>query len=155
MPRLHSGKDYLLASSRFCLERLVNILEGNTVPGVTYPSEMLTNLTLKRASHKLAEQGRRNRFNLALEDIASLLPQALDDSMIGENDEKTSKSARVGGPPNSKANIVELALRYIRQLKKEVADANKRAVAAENKLGLEGHQCEKKPSRPSWAYRKA
>ncbi|WQF77033.1 Putative myc-type, basic helix-loop-helix (bHLH) domain-containing protein [Colletotrichum destructivum] len=120
-----------------------NILEGNTVPGVTYPSEMSTNLTLKRASHKLAEQGRRNRFNLGLEDMASLLPHALDDSMNGENDEKTNKSVRVGGASNSKANIVELALGYIKQLKKEVADANKRAVEAENKLGLGRHQCEK------------
>ncbi|KAK8050639.1 hypothetical protein PG994_012369 [Apiospora phragmitis] len=52
-----------------------NILEGNTVPGVSYPSELSTNLTSKRTSHKIAEQGRRNRINSALQEIATLLPK--------------------------------------------------------------------------------
>jgi len=51
-----------------------NLIEGTHVPGVSYPSELSTNLTSKRTSHKIAEQGRRNRINLALQEMQSLLP---------------------------------------------------------------------------------
>ncbi|KAI9670961.1 MAG: hypothetical protein M1831_005046 [Alyxoria varia] len=51
-----------------------NILEGSHLPGVSYPSELSTNLTSKRTSHKLAEQGRRNRINYALQEMQTLLP---------------------------------------------------------------------------------
>ena len=51
-----------------------NILEGTHLPGVSYPEALSTNLTSKRTSHKIAEQGRRNRINNALQEIASLLP---------------------------------------------------------------------------------
>lgn len=51
-----------------------NLIEGTHVPGVSYPTELSTNLTSKRTSHKIAEQGRRNRINLALQEMQSLLP---------------------------------------------------------------------------------
>ncbi|KAL9103133.1 MAG: hypothetical protein Q9187_009042, partial [Circinaria calcarea] len=54
-----------------------NILEGNHLPGVSYPSNLATNLTSKRTSHKIAEQGRRNRINTALGEIAALLPAGM------------------------------------------------------------------------------
>ncbi|KAL0939297.1 Phosphorus acquisition-controlling protein [Colletotrichum truncatum] len=114
-----------------------NILEGNTVPGVTYPSELSTNLTSKRTSHKIAEQGRRNRINSALQEIATLLPQPPNESKnSGDSDNADKKDAKAGGAPNSKASTVELAIEYIKQLKQEVAEANKRAEEAEKKLGL-------------------
>jgi len=111
------------------------ILEGNTVPGVSYPSELSTNLTSKRTSHKIAEQGRRNRINSALQEIATLLPQPAKEANAAdaESSEKRDKS---GGVPNSKASTVELAIEYIKQLQKEVAEANRRADEAEKKLGL-------------------
>src|SRR5215469_16583279 len=65
-----------------------NLIEGTHVPGVSYPSELSTNLTSKRTSHKIAEQGRRNRINLALQEMQSLLP---------------SKSG-AGAQPNGNAN---------------------------------------------------
>lgn len=112
-----------------------NILEGNLVPGVSYPSELSTNLTSKRTSHKIAEQGRRNRINSALQEIATLLPNgaALESKESGgeSGDKKDSKN---GVTPNSKASTVEMAIEYIKQLKQEVADANKRAEEAEKKL---------------------
>lgn len=117
-----------------------NIVEGNTVPGVSYPSELSTNLTSKRTSHKIAEQGRRNRINLALQEIATLLPK----SVLKENEEVVEspgsdkagkKDCKQAGTPNSKANTVEMAIVYIKQLQQEVADANKRAEDAEAKLG--------------------
>ncbi|OTA98497.1 hypothetical protein M426DRAFT_17363 [Hypoxylon sp. CI-4A] len=114
-----------------------NILEGNTVPGVSYPSELSTNLTSKRTSHKIAEQGRRNRINSALQEIATLLPRSVarelseGDGDAGSGDKKDGKASNT---PNSKASTVELAIVYIKQLQEEVAEANKRAEDAEKKL---------------------
>lgn len=112
-----------------------NILEGNLVPGVSYPSELSTNLTSKRTSHKIAEQGRRNRINSALQEIATLLPQGTiiegKDSGCESGDKKDAKN---GGTPNSKASTVEMAIEYIKQLKQEVQEANQRAEEAEKKL---------------------
>ncbi|KAK2060513.1 helix-loop-helix DNA-binding domain-containing protein [Colletotrichum caudatum] len=115
-----------------------NIIEGNTVPGVTYPSELSTNLTSKRTSHKIAEQGRRNRINSALQEMATLLPQPPKDSKTeAEERKEREKEAKTGGAPNSKASTVELAIEYIKQLKQEVTEANKRAEEAEKKLELQ------------------
>lgn len=113
------------------------ILEGNTMPGVTYPSELSTNLTSKRTSHKIAEQGRRNRINSALQEIATLLPKgALKENSEGDGDnvagDKTD--AKQSNAPNSKASTVESAIEYIKHLQKELAEANKRAEEAEKKL---------------------
>ncbi|KAM7209279.1 hypothetical protein V8F20_000329 [Naviculisporaceae sp. PSN 640] len=116
------------------------ILEGNMVPGVTYPSELSTNLSSKRTSHKIAEQGRRNRINTALQEIATLLPRpppkegkdAAEPDSSGGGDGKE----KGGAAPNSKASTVEMAIEYIKQLQKEVAEANRRAEEAEKKLSL-------------------
>ncbi|KAI1369356.1 helix-loop-helix DNA-binding domain-containing protein [Xylaria arbuscula] len=113
------------------------ILEGNTVPGVTYPSELSTNLTSKRTSHKIAEQGRRNRINSALQEIATLLPKgsiketAEGDGEIAKGDKTDAKQSNT---PNSKASTVESAIEYIKHLQKELAEATKRADEAEEKL---------------------
>ncbi|KAJ9157699.1 Phosphorus acquisition-controlling protein [Pleurostoma richardsiae] len=113
-----------------------NILEGNNVPGVSYPSELSTNLTSKRTSHKIAEQGRRNRINSALQEIATLLPKAvIEESKVSEGESGDKKDKGANGP-NSKASTVEMAIEYIKQLRQEVAEANRRAEEAEKKLGL-------------------
>ncbi|TAQ83231.1 hypothetical protein B7494_g8445 [Chlorociboria aeruginascens] len=116
-----------------------NILEGTHLPGVSYPTELSTNLTSKRTSHKIAEQGRRNRINSALQEIATLLPRGPskdssgDKSGSGENNE--CGHAKAGAQSaNSKASTVEQAIEYIKQLKKELADATQRAEQAEKKL---------------------
>lgn len=119
-----------------------NILEGTHLPGVTYPSELSTNLTSKRTSHKIAEQGRRNRINSALQEIATLLPRGAKDgsgdkSGSGEAEEGNEAGSMAKGgaqSANSKASTVELAIDYIKQLKKDLADANKRAEEAEKRL---------------------
>ncbi|EOO00560.1 putative phosphorus acquisition-controlling protein [Phaeoacremonium minimum UCRPA7] len=110
-----------------------NILEGNTVPGVSYPSELSTNLTSKRTSHKIAEQGRRNRINSALQEIATLLPNLPGVESKGSEGDSDKKD-KSGNAPNSKASTVEMAIEYIKQLRQEVAEANKRAEEAEKKL---------------------
>ena len=115
------------------------ILEGNTVPGVSYPSELSTNLTSKRTSHKIAEQGRRNRINSALQEIATLLPRSAIESRVSEG-ESSDKKDKSGAAPNSKASTVEMAIEYIKQLQKEVADANRRADEAEKRLELKDRE---------------
>ncbi|KAI1656650.1 helix-loop-helix DNA-binding domain-containing protein [Daldinia decipiens] len=114
-----------------------NILEGNTVPGVSYPSELSTNLTSKRTSHKIAEQGRRNRINSALQEIATLLPTNVARELSegdGEAGSGEKKDGKQSSAPNSKASTVELAIVYIKQLQQEIAEANRRADEAEKKL---------------------
>lgn len=61
---------------------------------------------IKKASHKLAEQGRRNRMNVAVQELSNLIPQAYHD--------------KVTIP--SKATTVELASEYIRALLEEIED---------------------------------
>jgi hypothetical protein len=114
-----------------------NILEGTHLPGVSYPTELSTNLTSKRTSHKIAEQGRRNRINTALQEIATLLPRGPGKESGGEksgsgNENGVKKGE--GQSSNSKASTVELAIEYIKKLKQEVADAEKRAEEAEKQL---------------------
>jgi hypothetical protein len=124
----------LLLASKSNYQR---ILEGNTMPGVTYPSELSTNLTSKRTSHKIAEQGRRNRINSALQEIATLLPKgSVKESSDGdgENANGDKTDSKQLNAPNSKASTVESAIEYIKHLQKELAEANKRAEEAEKKL---------------------
>ncbi|KFY40700.1 hypothetical protein V494_03372 [Pseudogymnoascus sp. VKM F-4513 (FW-928)] len=114
-----------------------NILEGTHLPGVSYPTELSTNLTSKRTSHKIAEQGRRNRINSALQEIATLLPgngagSGSGDADAAEGEEKGGKNQQQSS--SSKASTVEHAIEYIKALRGEVEEANRRAEAAEKKL---------------------
>lgn len=122
-----------------------NILEGNHLPGVTYPEELSTNLTSKRTSHKIAEQGRRNRINCALQEIAKLLPRtsgndgsigsdAMDAEARGDSGERRDKEKGSAAIANSKASTVECAINYIKQLQGELAEAKARAEKAEQTL---------------------
>lgn len=116
-----------------------NILEGTHLPGVSYPTELSTNLTSKRTSHKIAEQGRRNRINSALQEIATLLPRGPGKDSGGEKsgsgDAGDCNDSKGGGQSaNSKASTVEQAIDYIKQLKQELAEQRKRTEEAEKKL---------------------
>lgn len=106
-----------------------NLIEGTNIPGVSYPSDLPTQLTSKRTSHKIAEQGRRQRINIALQKMQQLLPKSLPGEKKGENDEeddddedddggkrKGSGSGGGKGGGNSKAATVESAIVYIEQL---------------------------------------
>lgn len=112
-----------------------NILEGNTVPGVSYPSELSTNLTSKRTSHKIAEQGRRNRINSALQIMASLLPDSKQGAAIADGDDgddkKDSKQANV---QSSKASVVENAIVHMKSLQEENGTLKQELEALKAKL---------------------
>ncbi|KAI6829812.1 hypothetical protein KC340_g8382 [Hortaea werneckii] len=136
---LHSPQHALLLASK---SNYQNLLEGNQLPGVNYPDSLSTGLTSKRTSHKVAEQGRRNRINDALKEMQSLLPQGSngkpskdksnsnDDSReaaaAAEADLEKSKEAAVKSN-SSKAATVESANVYIRAMQEQMA-----AVMAEN-----------------------
>lgn len=125
---------------------------------MSYPEALSTNLTSKRTSHKIAEQGRRNRINNALQEIASLLPASSNTSTAtatatataGANSGREGSGSGSGGDgggggggittgtaaqqSNSKASTVEMAIEYIKTLEKELADTKGRLDAAEKKL---------------------
>ncbi|KAH7381613.1 hypothetical protein BKA66DRAFT_120283 [Pyrenochaeta sp. MPI-SDFR-AT-0127] len=94
-----------------------NILDGTTVPGVVYPTSLSTNLTSKRTSHKIAEQGRRNRINMALLEMQALLPSTLQGATEAKSPETSAQQSN-----NSKAAKVESAIDYIKQLKQQVSE---------------------------------
>jgi Helix-loop-helix DNA-binding domain len=114
-----------------------NLIEGTHVPGVSYPTELSTNLTSKRTSHKIAEQGRRNRINVALQEMLSLLPKS--SPLISARDGSSSNGdveaggdgglmkGELGGKNsgNSKAATVESAIEYIRALQDETEQKSK------------------------------
>lgn len=115
-----------------------NILDGTHLPGVSYPETLAENLSSKRTSHKIAEQGRRNRINLALKEIESLLPPqitALSKKEKGavkeENGESSEKASAQGA---SKASTVEMAIVYIRSLQAELQVTREKLSAAEKTI---------------------
>lgn len=117
-----------------------NILEGTHLPGVSYPDTLAENLTSKRTSHKIAEQGRRNRINLALKEIEALLPQSIvasqnkkDKASSQDSGEADSKSS-AANQGASKASTVEMAIVYIKSLQSELKVAQDKLDAAEKKL---------------------
>ncbi|RMZ72209.1 phosphorus acquisition-controlling [Pyrenophora seminiperda CCB06] len=124
-----------------------NIIDGTTVPGVIYPTSLSTNLTSKRTSHKIAEQGRRNRINMALQEMQALLPSP----QLGATPDAKSPESNAQNSNNSKAAKVESAIEYIKQLKQEVSerdnllsqkdqemDALRKELAALKRSGSEG-----------------
>lgn len=119
-----------------------NILEGTHLPGVSYPETLAENLSSKRTSHKIAEQGRRNRINLALKEIESLLPPSITAGVVkkekassteNEDCEKTTSSANAAQGA-SKASTVEMAIVYIKSLQEELKMTKDKLDTAEKKL---------------------
>jgi hypothetical protein len=120
-----------------------NILEGTHLPGVSYPETLAENLTSKRTSHKIAEQGRRNRINLALKEIETLLPASIlianskKEKALKEEDNDTEGvggKTPAGGQGASKASTVEMAIVYIKSLQDQLQEAKQRQEAAEKQL---------------------
>jgi len=130
---LHSSTQALLLASK---SNYQNLLEGNHLPGVNYPDSLSTGLTSKRTSHKVAEQGRRNRINEALKEMQALVPkpsplskaamQADGNEGSGspegdKEDDAGSKETEAAKNSNSKAATVELANEYIKKMQKDWA----------------------------------
>lgn len=118
-----------------------------------YPDSLSTGLTSKRTSHKVAEQGRRNRINDALKEMQSLLPKdnqpqlgkekghSSDDSpadaAAGAEEMEKRKEAAVKSN-SSKAATVESANVYIRQMHEQMAALIAENAAMKKKYGDSG-----------------
>lgn len=143
---LSDSQHALLLASK---SNYTHLLEGTLLPGVSYPESLSSGLTSKRTSHKIAEQGRRNRINDALKEMQSLLPSVASKPESGSNgtaaandgstdDNESSKDGASKSSPktaaaaaaaaqaasdsksaNSKAATVESAIEYIKILKHE------------------------------------
>ncbi len=113
-----------------------NILEGTHLPGVSYPEALAENLSSKRTSHKLAEQGRRNRINVALKEMEALLPST--PTVKGKRDRSGSIDGDQGDKSaasnNSKASTVEMAIAYIRALQAELTETKAKLEDRERQL---------------------
>jgi len=111
---------------------------------VSYPSELSTNLTSKRTSHKIAEQGRRNRINSALQVMAGLLP---DQPVIEGTEEADKKDAKGSSMANSKASVVENAIVHMKTLQQENVDLKQQLEQLKSQLEkLKGQPEEKEES---------
>ena len=122
---MDSQTQALLLASRSNYE---NILSGSHLPGVSYPADLGANLTSKRTSHKLAEQGRRNRINDALKEMQTLLPPKFASKVreaeaggSGSSNQGSSKTNIAIQSGNSKAATVENAIEYIKVLQQEMS----------------------------------
>ena len=140
---LNSAQQAILLASK---SNYQNLVEGNRLPGVNYPDSLSTGLTSKRTSHKVAEQGRRNRINEALKEMQALIPKpskltrspTKDEDLemaiaaspeAGEDNEnvevngitnsKESKEDAISKSNSSKAATVELANEYIKRMQKD------------------------------------
>lgn len=121
------------ASALLLKSNYQNIVEGNHKQlGLSYPAELSTNLTSKRTSHKIAEQGRRNRINNALAEIAALLPHNSGNG--SDNSSSATASAAAAAAQASKASTVESAIEYIKELQKELSETKKRLAETEKQL---------------------
>lgn len=129
-PLLPQGMN-LEASALLLKSNYQNIVEGNHKQlGLSYPAELSTNLTSKRTSHKIAEQGRRNRINNALAEIAALLPHNSGNG----SDNSSSAAASAAAAQASKASTVESAIEYIKELQKELSETKKKLAETEKQL---------------------
>lgn len=158
---LHSPTHALLLASKSSYQ---NLLEGNHQPGVSYPDSLSTGLTSKRTSHKVAEQGRRNRINEALKEMQALVPKEYlfgknknssidDDSPEGGGgvellDDKDGKEDSAKSH-SSKAATVESANVYIRKMQQKEAERDeeyermrRRLEQAEKILAGSGKACD-------------
>jgi hypothetical protein len=96
------------------------IINGTQIPGVSYPTITSTGLTSKRTSHKIAEQGRRNRFKCASKELKALIPatfirdkqnqtQASSCVKTGEKEVKEIRNT------SSITFLLEMAIHYIKE----------------------------------------
>jgi len=136
MPILSAETSALYLASK---SNYQNIIDGTHIPGVSYPDTLAENLSSKRTSHKIAEQGRRNRINFALKEIEALLPPSITAaaarkekaSAKEEGGDSDKPSAAAGA---SKASTVEMAIVYIRSLQAELQVTKDKLEVAEKSL---------------------
>ncbi|KAK9476583.1 hypothetical protein V1514DRAFT_369487 [Lipomyces japonicus] len=148
-PLLPDGMESTVTALLASKSNYQNIVEGkHSQLGLTYPEQLSINLTSKRTSHKIAEQGRRNRINNALAELNQLLVANTNVAYLDDDDGtgevecdgagESKPDRRMDMPQQaSKANTVELAIEYIKKLQVKVTKLKDRVKEVECDLEIE------------------
>jgi hypothetical protein len=93
------------------------------------PDDYAAKVQERRIAHKLSEKSRRNRLTAAIREIQKLMPAD------GENkDEGDKEDVAVQAHSISKVDVVEMAVGFVRRLKRENERLAAKVKAAEEKL---------------------
>lgn len=99
-----------------------HIIDGTQAPGVSFPETTSTTLTPKRTSQKIAEQGRRNRINNALQELEALMPptfiQDQKRQRLARSSVTVDETEKPGNHFFGKAFLVAAGFQYINELRR-------------------------------------
>jgi hypothetical protein len=95
------------------------------------PDDYAAKVQERRIAHKLSEKSRRNRLTAAIREIQKLMPADVDNK---DKDEREKEEAVVQAHSISKVDVVEMAVGFVRRLKRENERLAARVKAAEEKL---------------------
>ncbi|OKP13038.1 Phosphorus acquisition-controlling protein [Penicillium subrubescens] len=119
------GKAFMVETAIQYINELRTCLEGlDTSARIFVPAA----LVFERGHHKIQEQGRRNRINVALKGLESMIPSEFIQARLAKN--KAISGFKSEGniddkfvaPACSKASILEMANDYIRELQRDLED---------------------------------
>ncbi|KXX77513.1 Phosphorus acquisition-controlling protein [Madurella mycetomatis] len=100
------------------LDRAHPAAEGPEIDVVFQDSAPSSKVDSKRIAHKLSEKSRRNRLTLAIREIQKLLPASASASVDSAGAREGDLAVRPG-VPNSKLDVVEMAVGFIKDLKEK------------------------------------
>jgi hypothetical protein len=133
-----SRTHHLLASK----SNYQHIVKGNLPQsGLSYLDHVLSKVIPKRKYHGAAERKCRNRMTNALQEIAELLPRgnlpagAQNSSNSGAEDAGSRRQQAA-----TKASTVEMAVKYIRSLQKEIVELTRKLGEKDLRQISQGHQ---------------
>jgi len=96
----------------------------SSLTGLTFPPNMMESVSAKRRVTTIAERGRRNNLNKALEDLDAVLSEDCCEEMSRiASASQFNHTSKVPGPQTrTKIGTLKLAIEYIRCLQNEVDD---------------------------------
>ncbi|KAJ5729308.1 uncharacterized protein N7483_003816 [Penicillium malachiteum] len=130
-PTIHENVPYSGSPYEPAIGSPLALNPDGTSSAVKQPGKPVAELaTDKRAYHKLAEQNRRNRLNNAIKELESLIPEALFKEKFPTQPIDASASAKekakAAPKEQTKADVMELAVEHITQLRARLDDENRR-----------------------------
>jgi hypothetical protein len=102
------------------------------------PDDFAAKVQERRIAHKLSEKSRRNRLTAAIREIQKLMPADGDNKDEGEKDDAAAQAHLI-----SKVDVVEMAVGFVRRLKRENERLAAKVKAAEEKLREKEKEAEK------------
>ncbi|KAK0627538.1 hypothetical protein B0T14DRAFT_563334 [Immersiella caudata] len=108
------------------------------------PDDYAVKVQERRIAHKLSEKSRRNRLTAAIREIQKLMPADVENK---DKDEGEKEEAVVQAQSISKVDVVEMAVGFVRRLKRENERLAARVKVAEEKLREKEEKKEKEMTR--------